>query len=287
MKTACALAIVVALLGADPPAAPTGLAATTPVNGRINLAWNSVAGVSGYNVYRAPVSAGNYVKLNGALITATSTVDLTVTVGTPYFYVVRSVNSSQEESVNSSEVTATPTGTDATAPAAPTISSSSRKTKDSTPSTTGTAEPGSTVFLYAGSTQIGTTTAAPTGVWTIGNPSSLGSDGLYAITARARDAALNLSPYSTAINITLDTISPAAPTGTRTTRYWNCVDVEWFASTSNDVAGYKVERKTASGAWTLLNTANLIHGTRYRDSTATNGTTYFYRVIAVDDALEN
>jgi hypothetical protein len=286
MKLAFAVSVLSVLLLADPPPAPTGLVATTPVNGRIDLAWNSVSGASGYNAYRAPISGGAYAKLNGSLLGSPAYQDSAVTIGTPYFYVVRAVNASQQESGNSSEVTATPTGTDTTAPAAPVITSSTRKTKDTTPSTSGTAEPGTTLFLYSNSTQIGSTTTAPNGTWTIASPSALGSDGQYTISARARDAALNWSDYSNTIGITLDTTPPASPTVVRTTCYSNCIDVDWIPSASADVAGYKIERKTVSGSWTLLNTTNLVTGTRYRDSTVSNGTTYLFRVIAVDDALD-
>jgi hypothetical protein len=256
-------------------------------SGQIALDWNdSPPPAVGFNVYRAPVSGGPYSRINGSLLATSALNDTGLAAGTPYFYVVRAENAQQEESANSAEVTSAATGTDTTAPAAPVITSSSRKTRDTTPSTSGTAEPGSTVLLYAGPTEIGQAQAAPNGTWTVANPQALGPDAPYQITARARDVAQNVSDPSTAIQITLDTTPPAAPTNLRTTAYSNCVDVEWDASTSNDVAGYRVERKTLSGSWTLLH-SNLLLGTRFRDSTAQNGTTYKYRVTAYDDALEN
>jgi len=281
-----ALTIAAALLAGfqDPPAAPTGLGAT-PGNNQVALDWSdNNPAVSGYNVWRAPISQGTYTKINGSLLTSSAYTDTTALNGTPYFYVVRAQNSQGVESANSSEVTGTPNGTDVTTPNPPVITSQTRKTKDTTPSTSGTAEPDTTVRVYSGGTEIGNVAVAPNGTWTVANPSALGADGTYSITARADDGPNESSP-SSAIQVTLDTAAPPAPTNVRTTAYHNCVDVEWTASTAADVAGYKIERKTGAGSWTLLN-SNLALGTRYRDSTAVNGTTYQYRVIAVDDALD-
>ncbi len=270
----------------EQPQPPTGLGATAG-NNQIALDWiDNPPPVAGYNVWRAPVSGGQYSKINSALLTVSNYTDTGLTNGTPYFYVVRAQNSQGVESDNSSEVTAAPNGVDNTPPAAPVITSQPRKTKDSTPSTSGTAEPGTEIRVLVGATVIGITYTAPNGNWTLANPQALTPDGPYQITARAKDSSLNESQLSNQIQVTIDTSPPAAPTDIVTTAYSNCVDVEWRPSVSADVAGYKVERKTSSGSWTLLH-VNLVLGTRYRDSTAVNGTTYLYRVIAVDDALEN
>ena len=281
---AMALAAIGILLAPDPPAAPTGVSAT-PGASQIALDWNDVSQVDGYNVWRAPYSGGPLTKINPTLLATSAYTNTGLDPGTRYFYVVRAQNASGE-SGNSAEVSAIPTGTDTVAPLAPTISSVTRKTRDTTPSTSGMAEPGTTVRVYSGSTEIGSTTAAMNGTWTVANPSALGSDGVYSITARATDSATNQSPPSSAIQVTLDTAAPLPPTNVVTTAYHNCVDVEWTASPSSDVAGYKVERKTGAGSWTLLH-SNLVVGTKYRDSTASNGTTYLYRVIAVDNSLDN
>ena len=259
--------------------------AATPGNNQVALDWNdNNPAVAGYNVWRAAVSGGTPTKINSSLLTASAYTDTSVVNGTPYFYVVRAQNSQGVESANSSEVASTPNGTDTTPPAPPVITSQTRKTKDTTPSTSGTAEPATTVRVYSGANEIGNIVVSPNGTWTVANPSALGSDGAYQITARAFDSA-NESVPSTAIQVTLDTTAPPATTNVRTTSYHNCVDVEWTPSTAVDVAGYKIERKTGAGSWTLLN-SNLALGTRYRDTTAVNGTTYQYRVIAVDDALD-
>ncbi len=71
------------------------------------LGWTaSTSAVSGYNVYRATVSAGPYTKINSALVTTTTSTDPTVLTGLTYFYVVTAVDSSNVESAYSNEVSA-------------------------------------------------------------------------------------------------------------------------------------------------------------------------------------
>jgi hypothetical protein len=74
----------------------------------VTLTWTaSTSVVNGYNVYRSSISGGPYTKLNSTLITATTYDDTSVQAGQTYFYVVTSVDSSNVESANSTEVSAT------------------------------------------------------------------------------------------------------------------------------------------------------------------------------------
>jgi Abnormal spindle-like microcephaly-assoc'd, ASPM-SPD-2-Hydin/Immunoglobulin domain/Immunoglobulin I-set domain len=79
-----------------------------PVSHSVTLTWTaSTSAVSGYNVYRSTVSGGPYTKLNSSLIAATTYTDSTVQASTTYFYVVTSVDSSNVESADSTEVSVT------------------------------------------------------------------------------------------------------------------------------------------------------------------------------------
>jgi hypothetical protein len=79
-----------------------------PVSHSVTLTWTaSTSAVSGYNVYRSTTSGGPYTKLNSSLIATTTYVDSTVQASTTYFYVVTSVDSSNVESANSTEVSVT------------------------------------------------------------------------------------------------------------------------------------------------------------------------------------
>ncbi|WP_182629290.1 Ig-like domain-containing protein [Clostridium chromiireducens] len=98
---------------------------------------------------------------------------------------------------------------DTTAPEAPVITTPTNNTvtNDNTPTISGTAEANSTVKVYDGTTLIGTVTADGNGNWTL-IPSTGLADGNHAITATATDAAGNVSPASSAVNITIDTTAP-------------------------------------------------------------------------------
>ena len=88
-------------------AAPTGLAAT-PGNAQVSLTWNASAGATGYNVKRSTTNGSGYATVSSP--TGTSYTDTGLTNGTAYYYVVSAV-AAGSESVNSSQVSATPLGT--------------------------------------------------------------------------------------------------------------------------------------------------------------------------------
>jgi len=100
------------------PGAPTGLVANGLVN-EISLSWSAPAnpgsGVSDYLVYRGNTSGGEGTTPI-ATVTETTYLDMNVTNGTPYYYVVKAVNSIGS-SPASNEATATATAP--TVPSAP------------------------------------------------------------------------------------------------------------------------------------------------------------------------
>ncbi len=84
-------------------------------------------------------------------------------------------------------------------------------TNDNTPLLAGTAEAGSTVTIYEGTTVLGTTTAdATTGAWSFDTP--LLPNGTHSLSVTVTDEAGNVSPRSSSVTLTVDTIAPAAPT---------------------------------------------------------------------------
>lgn len=77
------------------------VSAATPHS--VTVSWtDGDTGISGYNVYRATGSPGNYTKINSSLVTTTSYTDTNVQTGTTYYYVVTAVNASGVESAFSS-----------------------------------------------------------------------------------------------------------------------------------------------------------------------------------------
>jgi len=93
---------------------------------------------------------------------------------------------------------------DVTPPGAPSISSptANATVTTQTPTVSGTAEAGSTVTLFSGTTSVGTATASSSGVWSI--TSAALSNASHTLTAKATDAAGNVSIVSTGVAITVN-----------------------------------------------------------------------------------
>ena len=82
-----------------------------------------------------------------------------------------------------------------------------------------------------------------------------------------------------------DTTPPAKPTGLGATAGNNQVTLGWTANGEPDLAGYRVYRSTSlpvATTGTPLNGATLLTTASFLDTSAVNGTTYHYVVVAVD-----
>src|ERR1022692_2794513 len=91
--------------GTAPPV-PTGLTATAG-NQQVSLSWAASSGAASYNVKRGSITGGPYTQI--ATPAGTSYVDLSLTNGTMYYYVVSALDS-YDESANSTEASAMPVG---------------------------------------------------------------------------------------------------------------------------------------------------------------------------------
>ena len=69
------------------PSVPTLVKGVSPSYNSINISWNGVTGVTGYEIYRSTSSAGKYILV--ATSAATSYNNTTLTAGTTYYYKVR------------------------------------------------------------------------------------------------------------------------------------------------------------------------------------------------------
>ena len=84
--------------------AGTGVAAAAH---SVVLDWSaSNSGVAGYHVYSSTVHGGQYVRMTSTPLSSSSYTDASVQSGRTYYYVVTAVDSSNQESAYSSEVTA-------------------------------------------------------------------------------------------------------------------------------------------------------------------------------------
>ena len=103
---------VTAVSNADPTKSDSTVVTVTtaapPPTHSVLLSWDaSTSTVAGYNVYRSTVSGSGFTKLNLSLITTLTYTDTTVQNGTTYFYVARAVDSSGNESVDSTQASPT------------------------------------------------------------------------------------------------------------------------------------------------------------------------------------
>lgn len=72
----------------------------------VTLIWKaSKSAVRGYNVYRGTKSGGPYTRINRDLVHGLTYKDENVPGGATFYYVTRSVDADDRESVNSSEIT--------------------------------------------------------------------------------------------------------------------------------------------------------------------------------------
>lgn len=77
-------------------------------------------------------------------------------------------------------------------------------------------------------------------------------------------------------------IPPLAPTGLSAAAGDGTVWLNWNDNTEADLAGYNVYRSTTSGSGYAKINGSLVSSSAYEDSSAGNGTTYYYVVTAVD-----
>ncbi len=91
------------------PSAPSVTA--TGENGQISISWDSVSGAASYNIYWSTTSG--VTKTTGTKITGAISpyIHTGLTIGTTYYYVVTAIDSSNGESIESSEASATPSAT--------------------------------------------------------------------------------------------------------------------------------------------------------------------------------
>ncbi|MGN6178726.1 MAG: cellulose binding domain-containing protein [Mucilaginibacter sp.] len=117
-----------------PPATPNAPVVVSKSK-EIDLSWSSAAGAATYNVKRSTVSGGPYTTI--ANVTATSYIDLNVSNGTPYYYVISSVGQTKE-GLNSAESFGVPGSTSltwSTNPATDSLKLSRNWVENASPST--------------------------------------------------------------------------------------------------------------------------------------------------------
>ncbi|RUT47485.1 alpha amylase [Paenibacillus anaericanus] len=253
---------------------------TAVLNGTTSaiISWSASTdnvGVTGYDVYR------NGVKVS--TVTSTTFTDTGLVAGTTYSYTVKAKDAAQNASAFSTAATFTPPVViPETEP--PTIPGNVTAVLNGTTSaivswSASTDNVGVTGYdVYRDGVKVSTVTS------TTFTDTGLLAGTTYSYTVKAKDAAQNVSGFSTAATVTtpavvLDTEPPTIPSNvTAVLNGTTSAIVSWSASTDNvGVTGYDVYRdgvKVGSVASTSFNDSGLIAGT-----------TYSYTVKAKDAAL--
>ncbi len=81
-----------------------------------------------------------------------------------------------------------------------------------------------------------------------------------------------------------DNVPPAQPQGLVVTNpgTGRRLDLAWTANTERDLAGYEVRRSTEQDFKSSARVAGPVSGTSFSDTGVVDGTTYYYRIVAVD-----
>ena len=256
------------VVGYNPPATPTGLAATAGINS-VSLSWNVASGATGYRVLRG-ISTGVYTVTNS--VASNTNFDATAVGGTTYFYVVQATNSSGPSAL-SSEVTATPmialpnvpngvtaTGTNSAVRLSwnTAVGATGYKVKRATTS-------GAEVPIASVGTTGYTDTAVVNGQQYFYKVSATNSTGESADSLEA-----NATPN----------VPPAAPTALSATAGTNQVALSWTGSAG--AVSYNIKRSTTSGSGYGTIGTTTAPTVAYTDLTAAKFTQYFYVVSAVN-----
>src|SRR5580700_834150 len=259
--------------GAKAPAVPSGLTAAAG-NAQVALNWTASSGATGYYVKRSTTSGGPYTQIS-TQATTTDT-DTGLTNGTKYFYVVSAYNSAGQ-SANSTEVNATPVLPRPVAPMGLAATPGNAQV-----SLTWTASASASSYHLKRSTTSGAETqiSAPTSTNYTDTGLTNGTKYFYDVSAVNSGGESANSPEVSATPVA-PLSAPATPTGLQTTGGNALVTLSWNASAG--AATYNVKRSTPNGG--PYNTAVASPtATNYTDTTATNGTTYYYVVSAVNTA---
>lgn len=270
-----------------PPAAPTVVSAV-PSHNRVTLDWNdnTEADLSGYAVYRSEVS-GNYGAPLATGVSDSNFQDDAVLNGTTYHYVVRAWDVNGNRSTESIEVSATPFDNDPP----PDVSFNDPVDGDTfllggnfAVQVAASDRDGAiaNVKLYLDGQLVRQENAAPYD-WSTGMDATLSNlpVGNYTLEAVAADNDGQTTSLAITIQIMPDTVAPDAPTGLDAAAGNGTISLIWAENIEADLASYTLYRSEVSDTYS----EPLIEGLTspdYVDVSVSNGTSYYYKVSAVD-----
>src|SRR3989454_401919 len=246
--------------------------------------------ISGYMIERSTNGGTTWsIMVSNSGSTTTTYSDTGLAAGTTYTYRVSAINSVGTGSPSNSASATTlavapspPTGLAATA-----VSSSQISLSWAAPNNGGSAIAGYKIERSADGGSTWATLVANTGSTATTYPDTgLAHTTTYTYRVSGINSIGTSSASSTASATTL-AVAPPSPTGlAATTVSSSQINLSWTAPADNGgsaITGYKIERSTDGGStWSTLVANTGIAGTTYSDTGLTRGTTYTYKVSAIN-----
>jgi len=270
-----------------PPAAPSGLIATSTGATQITLSWsNNATNQTGFKVERSP-DAVTFTQIGTAGASATTYSDPNLLPSTAYYYRVRATNTAGDSGY--SNVANAKTAADTIPPTAPSklTAAAASSTQINLSWTASTDNVGVTGYAIQRCLGAGCTTfaqvAAPSGTGTAFSDIGLSPSTSYSYEIIATDAAGNPSSPSNIGSATTLAGPPAPPSGlTATAASATQINLSWTNNATNQT-GFKLERSPDGVTFTQIGTTGAII-TIYSDSPLAPLTLYYYRVRATNGA---
>ena len=277
---------------ATAPSAPQSLSATAG-NAQVSLSWSAPSSNGGsalttYTLYRSTISGVLGSALSPSPGLSTNYTDTTAVNGTAYYYVVKASNAIGE-SPASNEASATPSPP-ATAPSAPqslsaTAGNAQVSLSWSAPSSNGGSAL-TTYTLYRSTTSgvLGSALSPSPGLSTNYTDTTAVNGTAYYYVVKASNV-IGESPASNEASATPSppATAPSAPQSLSATAGNAQVSLSWSAPSSNGgsaLTTYTLYRSTTSGVLGSALSPSPGLSTNYTDTTAVNGTAYYYVVKA-------
>jgi uncharacterized repeat protein (TIGR02543 family) len=108
-------------------------------------------------------------------------------------------------------------------------------------------------------------------------------EGLVTVRALAADAAGNVNATSMTVQYKIDRTAPAVPSELALERDVSSLNLTWKQGPESDLTGYNIYRSVGDeSSYALL--AGNVAAIAYDDYSVTEGTTYYYKIAAVDNA---
>ena len=277
------------------PGPPTGLTASAG-NAQVTLSWKAPAedggsAIAGYYLHEGTSSGGESGGSVGGLIAGTSFTVTGLTNGTTYYFTAVSVNGAQLQSSASNEASATPVAP-VTAPGAPTGLSATAGDAQVTLSWKAPSSDGGEKItgydVFEGSTaKFKASSPVATSTGTSVTVKGLTNGTTYYFEVAAVNG-VGAGPVSGSVSATpaAAITAPGAPGGLTATGGKGQVGLSWTVPGSTGgaaISGYVIYSGTSAGGESASPvTGSPVKGTSYTVTGLADGTTYYFKVAAVN-----